>query len=367
MKKILFITPFMPSNIGAGVNYTRQLLDELSINCKVDLIYYNTIEGEKYHNNNPNLTVIEVFHTSKLKKLISSFFIPVLFPLFTAKFSLTKLFKIRKHLRSQSYDFVYLDFSQMFLFGKFLKNCKKIYMAHDVIGQRYERKNKLVGKWAKLSEKWILSGPGQIFTFSNKDSNIIQKWYNKASIVTSFYFEENVIKAVPENVEDYFVFFAMWARSDNYDGIKWFISNILPFVRQKKFKIIGMGLPDDIQKELMNYQNIEYLGFVDNPYPIIANSKALISPLFQGAGVKVKVLDALATGTPVIGTEISFEGIDKEFVELINKAKTASDFIERINTIDIPFETRMKNKELFIKKNRNKEIIKFLLRSLENK
>jgi len=34
-------------------------------------------------------------------------------------------------------------------------------------------------------------------------------------------------------------------------------------------------------------------------------SKALISPLFTGAGIKVKVIEALACGIPVIGTDIA--------------------------------------------------------------
>lgn len=55
---------------------------------------------------------------------------------------------------------------------------------------------------------------------------------------------------------------------------------------------------------------MEYLGFMDNPYVQIAKCQALIAPLFNGAGVKVKVIEALALGTPVIGTDIAFEGIE---------------------------------------------------------
>ena len=55
------------------------------------------------------------------------------------------------------------------------------------------------------------------------------------------------------------------------------------------------------------------LGFVDNPYKIMSESLGLIAPLFHGAGIKVKVIESLACGTPVIGTEVAFEGID--FIE----------------------------------------------------
>ena len=48
---------------------------------------------------------------------------------------------------------------------------------------------------------------------------------------------------------------------------------------------------------------------MNNPLEIIAQSSAVLVPLFQGAGVKVKVVDSFTVGTPVIGTELAFEGI----------------------------------------------------------
>ena len=42
----------------------------------------------------------------------------------------------------------------------------------------------------------------------------------------------------------------------------------------------------------------------------IAKCQAPIAPLHKGAGVKVKVIDALSSGTCVIGTEVAFEGIE---------------------------------------------------------
>lgn len=360
MKKILFITPFPPSNIGAGVNYTRQLLDDMADKFKVDLIYFRNAKEKYYEDISGNINIRYIFTTSKLRKLISVICIPFVFPLFSAKFSFKKLNKIRKLLQKEHYDYVYIDFSQMFLYGKFIKGVEKIYMAHDIIGQRYERKNALAGAWAKLSEKWILKGIDNIFTFSNKDSSLLKKWYDLDSSPTPFYFEKKVEAARPEEIVDYYVFFAMWKRADNHDGLRWFIANVLPSLKNKKFKIIGAGLPEEIKNMIIKYNNVEYLGFVENPYPIIANSRALISPLFQGAGVKVKVLDALAVGTPIIGTEVSFEGIDDRYVDLMINANTVEDFVEKINNVNIPMVNRLFLKEQFLERNKNKAIIEFL-------
>lgn len=76
------------------------------------------------------------------------------------------------------------------------------------------------------------------------------------------------------------------------------------------------------------------MGFVENPLDIIYKSAALIAPLFTGAGVKVKVIDAFTTGTPVIGTEIAFEGLP--FIERLTfQADKAKAYIEIINNFSV--------------------------------
>lgn len=40
MKRILFITAFPPNRLTAGQNYTRQLLNDLSSNYEIDLVYF---------------------------------------------------------------------------------------------------------------------------------------------------------------------------------------------------------------------------------------------------------------------------------------------------------------------------------------
>lgn len=335
-------------------------MEDLSKSFKIDLVYFRNQGDNFYEPANENILIKHIFTTTTLTKLLSAISIPFIFPLFTAKFSLSKLLKLKKFIRSEAYDFLYFDFSQMFLYGKCINHDKTVFMSHDVIGQRYERKHKLIGSWAKISEKWILNNCNNVYTFSQKDSSLLNNWYNISSVPTSFYFEKNVEDAVPDKIGSYFVFFAMWKRPDNYEGLNWFLKNVLPQLNDISFKIIGTGLPENIKTSISTYKNVEYLGFVDNPYPIIANSLALVSPLFQGAGVKVKVLDALAVGTPIIGTEISFEGIDETYSSFMYRADTAYEFIEKLRTINVPLEARQDLKEIFIKKTKSKEIIKYL-------
>ena len=96
----------------------------------------------------------------------------------------------------------------------------------------------------------------------------------------------------------------------NLDGILFFIKNIWPYILEKypglKLKIIGGG------KELLKvaFKNIEFLGFIENPYELISNSLIFINPVRYGAGVQTKLLEALAIGIPTISQKKFFEAIE---------------------------------------------------------
>jgi glycosyltransferase involved in cell wall biosynthesis len=52
-----------------------------------------------------------------------------------------------------------------------------------------------------------------------------------------------------------------------------------------------------------------FLDFVDDLEPLLASSAALLAPIVFGTGIKIKILDALAYGVPVLGTMSAFDGV----------------------------------------------------------
>ena len=53
-------------------------------------------------------------------------------------------------------------------------------------------------------------------------------------------------------------------------------------------------------------------GYVDDLDSVYRDSSLFVAPLVAGAGVKFKVLDAMAYGLPVVATPIAAEGIVEE-------------------------------------------------------
>ena len=351
MKNVLFLTPFVPSNRAGGENYTRLLLEHLSANNRIDLLYYRYADDPIYECPNENVRVIKEIVNSTYVKIKNFLAYPKMHPIFSIRFNRNILAFLKKIVEKNRYDVLFLDHTQMALYGKFFPSVKKILMSHDVMSQRFSRKGGFVSK------KLILGGEGElmrmpnttVFTFSEKDRQIIHHYYGLDSKVTNFFLDQSIIEACPENVANRIVFFGKWKRSDNFDGLLWFFDHCYEKLsKDVTISIIGKWLPEEFESRIKKMKNVEYLGFVENPYPLIANSIATISPIFSGAGVKVKVVESLACGTPIIGNDIAFEGISEDFDDFMVRVSSPEEYIKAVANLDISIEKRKAFKAKFI-------------------
>ena len=100
----------------------------------------------------------------------------------------------------------------------------------------------------------------------------------------------------------------------NVDGVLWFAREVYPLVRQAvpdvRFAIVGARPPHSVTRLAEDDPSIEVTGYVDDPRPYLERSAALIVPVRAGGGMRVKILEALARGVPVVSTTIGYEGID---------------------------------------------------------
>ena len=78
-------------------------------------------------------------------------------------------------------------------------------------------------------------------------------------------------------------------------------------------------------------------------------SAAVIVPLFQGAGIKVKVIDSFTVGTPVIGTELAFEGLPA-VAKLAYSAQTETEFADLLQAFEpLSYEEKIESAKQFNK------------------
>lgn len=97
----------------------------------------------------------------------------------------------------------------------------------------------------------------------------------------------------------------------NVDAVKWFCNHILPLIRQEipnaEMWIVGNNpLPEVL--DLTN-EFIHVTGRVEDVRPYYEKSSVCIIPLRAGGGTRLKILESMALGRPVVSTSIGYEGI----------------------------------------------------------
>jgi glycosyltransferase involved in cell wall biosynthesis len=121
--------------------------------------------------------------------------------------------------------------------------------------------------------------------------------------------------------------------SANFDAVKFFLADIFPLVRQARpgTKLVVTGKLDGVPlDQLPLYESVTYTGYLDDVRPAVAQSWASIVPLRQGGGTRLKILESLALGTPVISTGKGAEGLELEPERDILIADAPQDFARAV-------------------------------------
>ena len=108
------------------------------------------------------------------------------------------------------------------------------------------------------------------------------------------------------------LFYGAMARPENYKSAIWFIENVMPLLSDLDVRFVIVGARPD--KSLLTYASdkVEITGFMDKVDPYFERCLCLVAPLVLGAGVKVKILEAMSSGIPVVTNHIGIEGIYAE-------------------------------------------------------
>ncbi len=108
-------------------------------------------------------------------------------------------------------------------------------------------------------------------------------------------------------------FIGNYRHEPNRDGILWFVKKIWPKVRKCKPKLELHLFGAYVPREISNLENcemgVQVLGWCEDVSVVLSRYLATVAPLRFGAGIKGKVLESWNVGTPVIGTDVAFEGM----------------------------------------------------------
>jgi glycosyltransferase involved in cell wall biosynthesis len=124
------------------------------------------------------------------------------------------------------------------------------------------------------------------------------------------------------------LFWGNMSRSVNARSAAWFVDHVLPQIVDKvpdaHLVIAGADPPPELRAR--ESQHVSVTGFVEDPSAVVGAAQVMVVPLRSGAGIKIKVLEGLASGIPVVANGVAMQGIRGVDGEHYLHAETASEF-----------------------------------------
>jgi len=149
-----------------------------------------------------------------------------------------------------------------------------------------------------------------------------------------FFIKKNSISR--DSNPQYDIVFVGSENPHNLKGMKWFFDNIYSLLG----KSIRMVIVGSISKYIKARDNVVCFRHLENLDDVYAKSRVSICPLLGGTGLKIKVVEALSFGLPVITTYKGVAGLPSKINNGCLIADSPEDFANRINKL-------LKDKELY--------------------
>lgn len=164
--------------------------------------------------------------------------------------------------------------------------------------------------------------------------------------------EQNKIITIPNGVDesffekldiqpDYdFVFVGNMSYPPNIEAVKYIASEILTRIPESKLLVSGANPVKEILALGTSNESITITGWVDDIRISYLRGAIFVAPMTIGTGQQNKILEAMATGTPVITTSLSNNAIQAEHGKQIFVADTPEQFVDYINLLKTDLNAR---------------------------
>jgi glycosyltransferase involved in cell wall biosynthesis len=191
----------------------------------------------------------------------------------------------------------------------------------------------ILAKQLKKYENSVLNHCDGIITFTNND---LKELKNMGCTIPIAHipFGIDVSKYIPLPGNDKNSLFYIGALDwlPNVQAINWFINNVWEEVHKASpsltFHIAGRKMPPEMKKRVVN--GIYFHGEVDDVFAYVKQYNIMAVPLLAGSGIRVKIIEGMALGKPVITTSVGIEGIECKNGSDVLIANTSVEFVEAI-------------------------------------
>ena len=228
--------------------------------------------------------------------------------------------------KTETFDYVLMEHLSSMALGKAIKNwwpnALRIVDQHNVDHLLYKqshdlriKKNKKKFNRLKYQESHMHTYADYFLACSANDVtelSLLNKNRIKGVVVPNGTTQKNFVQK--DFSEPSLIFCGSLDYAPNKNGLLWFYEMIWPKLKMTvkgiTLTVIGRNDHDNTYAPLKIDPKINFIGEVKDVTPYYQKNNIAIVPLFEGSGTRLKILEAMSFGLPVISTSIGAEGID---------------------------------------------------------
>jgi polysaccharide biosynthesis protein PslH len=352
---LLFISPIVPSNKGNGLAMRAGAwLKALSVNHKITLLVIPISDNRR---DLENFELSEFCESAQLISIpfwasVRSFrFLKKCFDyIFKKRFDYRFLGKVQQFCKSFKYDHVFIFRLYMLPYAEqFLPDQLEVMhldlddiesQTHRDLASLYQKnrepnqasKYKSKASYYEKLEAESLTKFKTVYVCSDADRKILSQKYQLRNVEiasNSVLLPDRQEKAA-ESEPFTFLFLGNLNYYPNQDAVRFFISEILPKIKQRakksfRLQIVGSGQRKTFES-LMSEPEVQFIGYVPEVESWYRKADAFVAPLRAGGGTRIKILEAFSYGLPVVSTGAGITGIEAEAGRDFLLADSAEEF-----------------------------------------
>ncbi len=258
--------------------------------------------------------------------------------------------KLSKSFDFECYDAIILEFTKLDYVLHRIPIDKTIVRAHNVeadySARNYEIEKTFINwldkRFAASREKTILQKTKRLIVLTKEDAERFDEIYGTSEhrvAIDPICLDAQIDTTelgylIKEKVRTPFTLLltgSLWF-GPNYEGFKWFLSKVYPYLTFEKKVIMAGARPNDELKSMIS--SLKDCEIIDTPpfmEPYYRSADMYVAPIFDGAGMKVKVAEALSYGLPIAGTKHAFTGYQIDGTPGLYRCADASAMIKAIH------------------------------------
>ncbi|UCH84190.1 MAG: glycosyltransferase family 4 protein, partial [Candidatus Latescibacterota bacterium] len=255
-----------------------------------------------------------------------------------------------KRLSKGSFDLVLVEYWQLQGMMQFFPAEKCVLLTHDIdmlVNRQISLLEKNLVKKIKAVRRWLTEQREEVAAYRSS-RRVLALTERDRDAVIKLCGDRCEVDVLPFGVDvDFFspsgmkrnrgevLFLGHLAASFNRDALDYFVRRIYPRIDDLdglSITVVGGSLPKELGYFALRSE-VEVVGGVGDVRPYLHRASCLVIPMRFGGGLRIRILEAMAAGLPIVCSSVAIAGMPFEAGREYLEANTPDEFEQEIKRI----------------------------------